>query len=843
MFTTYPANACRRHGRGKLLASLLGLKNAQSTSHQPRTTLFREHVRTYATDQAHHEARIENIRNIGIIAHVDAGKTTTTERMLYHSGRTRHIGNVDHGNTTTDFLPMERQRGITIQSAAVTFQWPPKSVLAPGQVPKTVNLIDTPGHQDFRYEVDRCLPILDGAVCILDSVKGVEAHTERVWESAHLSKIPRVLFVNKLDRDGASFKRSIHEAASRLKTWPLLCQIPWWQKDDFIGVIDVIYRVGLRFNQNTGSLSVVPRDHIAKDNPELAEEMETARTKLIEVLADNDAELADEFLETDGNVYEGSIKKAIRRLIKDGKANFTPVFAGASLRNIGVQPLLDAVVDYLPSPVDRPALRLIAGNSTVTLDQLMDMGPKSKKGQVHQEPILAVAHVFKVVDDPVKGVLSWLRVHHGGLSRSSHMWNSNVHMYEKALNIMHVSAKDYHDIQSLHTGHIGAMTGLKQARTGDTMITFPGHHSVGAPEVFKNVRIKAPETPPPVAFISIDPYTKTAGEKIQDALNRLSREDPSIRWTRDDKTEQLILSGMGVLHLEVAMDRLLTHYKIDKETAMWGDIDVEYAECLLEPTSTHSYKYDRPIRGVAGKASCSVLLEPREDCHHDTLLESAIEREGNVIHVAFPLNGGERLPFDPETVRQQLQNGAIAGLARGPRRNAPVRNCHVHVTFKASDWHHTATGGHVANAALFAVRAALKEAGDSKRVGILEPFTKFSIHCEEGASQAIQHDIGSARGGQVLEVRMPDDLATEGGIDLRQVYVPPDPYESVQSLRDPKKSVVRMLHIIGKAPLKEMMKYDGHLRSMTGGRHTLTLDPGGFELVTGAREKALNAQG
>ncbi|KAK3996149.1 P-loop containing nucleoside triphosphate hydrolase protein [Cladorrhinum sp. PSN332] len=846
MFTTISVRGCRnRHD--KLLVGLLVLKNGQSSA-VGRGPRLCPAIRAYSTEAAHYEARIDSIRNIGIIAHVDAGKTTTTERMLYHSGRTRHIGNVDHGNTTTDFLPMERQRGITIQSAAVTFQWPPKSLCPPGVEPKTVNLIDTPGHQDFRYEVDRCLPILDGAVCILDSVKGVETHTERVWESAHLTRIPRLLFVNKLDRDGASFRRSVQEAATRLKTWPLLCQIPWWQKDDLIGVIDVVHEVGLRFTPNSGGMTVVSKDSIAKENPALGEEMERARLSLLETLSEHDEEVFEEFLEHEKKVYAGIIKKSIRQLIKDGRAKFTPVFAGASLRNIGVQPLLDAVVDYLPSPDERPELRVIAGSKTITTSQLFELGVK-KKGHLHnQQPVSSIAHVFKVVDDPKRGVMSWVRVYHGGLSRSSHMWNSNVHAFEKTQNIMHVSAKDYHDIQALHTGHIGAMTGLKQARTGDTLLTFPGHTGSVAPEAFRSVRIKAPETPPAVAFISIEPYTKTFGDKIEDALKRLTREDPSIRWQKDEKTEQLIVSGMGLLHLEIAQDRLLTHYKIDKESAIWGDIEVEYSETLLAPTGTHREVYDRSLRDKQGKAACSAMLEPLEECHHESLLESSVERDGNIIHISIPLPASGHLPFDPEIVRQQLLNGAIAGLARGPRRSCPVRKCTVHITFDSStDWFGPlSTGGHITNAALFAVRAATKEAHTNNSIGILEPYSEFTILCPEEASNSIQHDIVSGRGGQVLEVK--DRYATQGTgdegseINLEKVYVPPDPYETVQSLRGPKGKTVRMLELKGKAPLKEMMKYDGHLRSLTAGRHTLQLDPGGFELVVGHREKVLERE-
>lgn len=754
---------------------------------------------------------------------------------------------------------MERERGITIQSAAITFNWPPKHLCPPGEEPKFINLIDTPGHQDFRYEVDRCLPILDGAICILDAVKGVETHTERVWESAQLSKVPRLILVNKLDRDGASFKRSVNEIALRLKTWPLVCQIPWWNKDEFVGVIDIINGVGMKFS-SIGHMSTVSESNIAQENPALREEMDKARLSLLEILSEHDDELMNEFLELEADVPSASIKKAIRRLIRDGEAKFSPVFAASSLRNIGVQPLLDAVIDYLPNPSERPEQEVIVGNKTYTISQLLEQesnkrGHNQKHHRQHPPPITALAHVFKVVDDSRRGMMSFARVYYGGLSRSSYMFNSNLNSFEKPLHILHVSANDYHEIPQLLEGEIGAMTNLKFARTGDTLVTFPGSHNPKAPQTLSNVRIKTLPVPPAVAFLFIEPYTKTARDKLEEALKKLTREDPSIRWSVDEKTEQLILSGMGLLHLEIAQHRLLTHYKIDKESAMWGDIEVEYAECLLAPTPPHRAVFDRVLRGENGKAACTATLAPLEEHHyHESILESCIERDSNLYHIAIPIpEDMVSLPFDAETVRLQLLNGAIAGLSRGPRRNSPIRRSHVTITFdpSADFFGAQSTGGHITNAALQAVRGALKEAHASGQVGILEPFAHVSIECPEEASHNIQHDFTSARGGQVMEVRMPGQDAEGGGstifgvgeggieVDLSQVYAPPDPYDSVQSLRDPKKRVLRMLKIMGKAPLKEMMNYDSQLRSMTGGRHFLQLDPGDFEVVVGPREKAL----
>ncbi|KAK4214413.1 P-loop containing nucleoside triphosphate hydrolase protein [Rhypophila decipiens] len=854
MLLTATSRACCRHyGQTR---QLVGLGRARNTPVLFSGYIAVRRIHGENKSASHHDAT-ENIRNIGIIAHVDAGKTTTTERMLYYSGRTRFLGNVDSGNTTTDFLELERKRGITIQSAAITLHWPPKDALPDGQAPKTINLIDTPGHQDFRYEVDRCLPILDGAVCILDSVKGVETHTERVWNSAHLSKIPRLVFVNKLDREGASFKRSVQEVAARLKTLPLLCQIPWWNGDNFIGVIDVINQVGIRFS-STGAMNIASAENIAKENPALRAEMQTARQKLVESLVEYDEQIQDEFLSDEqAQIPASSIKKAIRRLIMDGEGRFAPVFAGASFRNIGVQPLLDGVIDYLPSPLDRPELQVTVASKTASLTHFLEEEAKTKRKNRHpgQPPILALAEVFKVVDDPKRGMMSYVRVYHGSLSRSSHMWNSHVHTFEKPLNLLHVFANDHHEIQEMPTGHIGAMTGLKSARTGDTLLTFPGHQSHGVPEPLRNLQIKTLDIPPAVAFMAIDPYTPTFREKLREALSKLSREDPSIRWSVDEKTETFILSGMGLLHLEIAQHRLLTHYKIDKESAMWGDIQVEYAECPLDSAGPLRAVFERPLRDKPGRAACTVSIEPLQQHHHDQvhstsdISESFFQRDGNIVRVclSLPENANyQKLPYEPETIRQQLLNGAIAGLARGPRRSSRVRNCYVSITWDPEDDYFgvSSTGGHITNSALGGVRGLLKEIQSRGQMGLLEPFTNFTITCPEESSNVVQHDLTSARGGQVLEIRKPEEeLYAEGGIDVSNIYIPPDPYESVQSLRDPRKNTVRMLGIVGKAPLKEMMKYDSQLRSMTGGRHELTLSPGDFELVVGPREKALDNLG
>ncbi|PHH85618.1 hypothetical protein CDD83_165 [Cordyceps sp. RAO-2017] len=519
------------------------------------------------------DLRLANIRNIGIIAHVDAGKTTTTERMLYYSGVTQRVGDVDSGNTVTDFLELERARGITIQSAAITFNWPLAQNCPPGTQPKTVNLIDTPGHQDFRFEVERCLPILDGAVCIIDSVKGVEAHTERVWASAHEFAVPRIVYCNKLDRDGASFRKSVLEIGTRLKGWPLVCQIPWWEKDKFVGVIDVIDGVGYRWKSERVKTRYGPgelEEALSNSNRDLLEEMRIARQRLIEGLADFDEAVMDEFLAETAHIPASLLKRAIKRAIQSGDGRLIPVFAGSSFRHIGVEPLMDAITEYLPSPADRPDVEVRLGSSKHPLGAVLGRNDQTKGGR---DNITSVSSVFKVFNHPQEGVLSFVRVYHGTLTRVASTFNTNLMVQERPMGIVQISASKTQDVQELSTGQIGAVKGLKKARTGDTLVTTANGKAVV--ERLRQVRIRPPEIPPPVAFLQVDPYGNVAAQQLQAALENASREDPSLRWSRDPKTEQFTIQGMGKLHLEVSLHNLRQKHKID---ALFGQVEVDYKD-------------------------------------------------------------------------------------------------------------------------------------------------------------------------------------------------------------------------------------------------------------------------
>ncbi|RWA14060.1 hypothetical protein EKO27_g1010 [Xylaria grammica] len=755
--------------------------------------------------------------------------------MLYNSGALRHAGNVDHGDTVTDFLPMERQRGITIQSAAITFNWPKKEGLDLSTQPHIINLIDTPGHVDFRFEVERCMPILDGAVCVIDGVEGVEAHTERVWSSAREFNIPRFIFVNKLDREGASYKKSIQDIGLKLNGMPLVCQIPWWEDDAMKGVVDVI--TGQVVSSAGTADSPEQLSKIAV-NDAMKDEVERARERLIELLCEQDDELLELWTDHGKDLPSEPIKKSIRRVLRNGDGSLIPVFAGSSLKNIGVVPLLDAVNDYLPSPLDRPELEVRTGEKTQPLGQILQP-PRIPKKQ-KQSHIEALASVFKVVNDSRRGMLTWVRVYHGILKKNTPLWNTNLQGFERPLNIMQISGAQNIEVPHLAPGQIGALTGLKTARTGDTLMVMSGNRA--PPPELSHVQVRPPEIPPAVAFIILDPLTPTGAKHLETALGNASREDPSLRWFKDEKTEQYTLSGMGALHLDIARDRLENHYKAE---ALWGKIVVDYKESVSMQTTPTRAVFDKTVAGNTGSAACTAVIEPVESHHIDALSRSScIERDGNFIQVQFP---GEDHPFDVDATRQHLISGAISGLARGPRRGSPMYRCLVTLTYDAeTDYFGTTSGAHLSGAAKKAVKQALTAAQQQQGIAILEPVMRATIVCPEGAAGAIQHDLHSARGGQVLEVRDMQDSGTASAtgdanaeINIDDIYAPPDSYDFQKSLRETRKGRLRMLQITAQVPLAEVLEYDGVLRSKTSGHHSLTMALDTFERVTGQREKAL----
>ncbi|TGO17753.1 hypothetical protein BTUL_0015g00890 [Botrytis tulipae] len=826
-----------------------------------------------------HDALTETTRNIGIIAHIDAGKTTTTERMLYYSGYTRRIGDlsdVDDGSTVTDFLPAERARGITIQSAAVTMHWPPvaekdtsskASDPSRSSISHTLNLIDTPGHADFTFEVLRSLRILDGAVCILDGVAGVEAQTEKVWKQANNYSIPRIAFVNKLDREGAAFARTVKEIGSRLRGWPAVCQIPWWEggKGRFMGVGDAVNLCALKWEEGGDGKSIqhFTLEQLKRDNPEFAEEITKARAALVEALCEFDEGLLETWLECNDDsllISSTAITKSLRKCVLDGSGKLIPVFAGASFRNIGVQPLLDAINNLLPNPTERPDPEVRLGNVHGSLSQLLHgkldltaaqprhLSKKSNARTSLISQVEACALAFKVVNDPRRGVLVYIRVYSGTVKRNTTLWNTNLHVSERAQRLLQMYASDAVEIQSIPSGQIGVIAGLKHARTGDTLLSYTGAHPKnGPPPPLNTLQLRPINVPPPVFFAAIEPHSLSEEKNVAEILQLLLREDPSLHVNIDEESGQMQLSGMGELHLEIAKDRLVNDFKAK---ATMGNIEIGYRECVLSPTSPHKYVFDREVAGKKGKAGCEASISPDKQPLEDS--DHTMNIDGNTITIRIPKpaknDGGDgtlTLPSDItlSEVHTALINGAVAGLARGPRRAFPLHSAHVLLKFDTVEdvFGSDTTSAALSSASRNAVQAALKESFQANSIGLMEPVMNVVISCDESSLGAIVHDLSSARGGHVLSLENDSDVEDAENelapIDIPRVYAPPDPFASGASTDSSGPGQQRQ--ITARVPLKEMVGYLKHLRSMTGGRGTFVMSVDKFERLSGPREKAL----
>lgn len=785
---------------------------------------------------------------------------------------------VDEGSTVTDFLPAERARGITIQSAAVTFHWPPVpdhlGTTPPHNLPKsqsshTINLIDTPGHADFTFEVLRSLRILDGAVCVLDGVAGVEAQTEKVWAQASKYSIPRIIFVNKLDRDGAAFGRTVKEIGSRLRGLPAVCHIPWFEggKGRFKGIGDAINLCALEWEEGGDGKAVrrLTLEQLSSIEPELATEIAKARTALIENLCEFDEELLSVWLEHDDDslaIPAIDILGSLRRCTIDGSARLVPVFAGASFRNIGVQPLLDAVNDLLPDPTERPDPEVKLANVTGTLSDLLHnhmkletstgkhVAKRSTPAAALVANIEACALAFKVVNDPRRGVLVYIRVYSGTVKRHAPLWNTNLHLTERAQRLLQMYASDAVEIPEIPAGQIGVIAGLKHARTGDTLVFYAGvNPKVGPPHPLNSLQLRPIEIPPPAFFAAIEPHSLSEEKNVADILAILLREDPSLRVNVDEESGQMLLSGMGELHLEIARDRLVKDFKAK---ASMGSIEIGYRECALADSTTNHFIFDREVAGKKGRAGCSVTVTPVDGFFEPV---DAVERDGNTITVTVESETDEESESSPlppdlplEVLHASLINGATAALARGPRRGFPMHSSHVSIEFSTTRdlFGNDTTPAALASAARHAVQAALKELWNQNSIALMEPVMTVVISCDESSLGNVVHDISSARGGHVLslgdEVGGADDAEAEAEaelptIDVSKIYAPPDPYASTGGIE--LEGPGRQRHITARVPLKEMVGYLKHLRSLTAGRGTFVMSVDRFERLSGPREKAV----
>jgi elongation factor G len=827
-------------------------------------------------------ADISRTRNIGIIAHIDAGKTTTTERMLFYSGYTRRIGDVDDGSTVTDFLPAERARGITIQSAAITFEWPLKppagdapqviNLVADGKAPRSalshhINLIDTPGHADFTFEVRRSLRVLDGAVCVLDGVAGVEAQTEQVWKQAAAWKIPRIAYVNKLDRDGAAFGRTVREIGMRLEGWPALCQIPWWEggRGRFTGIADVVNLQGLLYEEGSDGRTVKSHllEELDKKYPFLATELRKARVALVELLSDHDDTMVENFLEADEDhlaVTSVQILGSLRRcLLREGN-NLIPVFAGASFRNIGVQPLLDSVVNLLPSPNERPDAEVSIGTSSTTLTHLLAGVSPPQAGKVGKAEISksleGCALAFKVVNDPRRGVLVYVRVYSGAIKKNSMLYNTNLKVAERASTLLRMYASDAVPVQSIEAGQVGVIAGSKFARTGDTLVAYSGNKST-PPEPLDKLQLRPIEVPPPVFFASIEPKSLREEKEMHEKLALLLREDPSLHVTQDEDTGQTLLSGMGELHLEIAQDRLTNDLKAN---AAMGKIEIGYRE-TLQGSAEVTKVFEGDKSKSKGRAGCTVAVAPLAD--QETVLGVDDENEmqhmqdGNMIVFRAPsINSkGRGLTSDDaglppnltiSEIRAAYLNGVSAALSRGPKYSYPLRNIQVMLTLDpaAHIFGAESTTSALTSAARLATIAAFKEAARIAGVSLMEPVMNVDISVDEANMGNVMQDISSSRGGQIVSLGDEESVAVEDNdkprIDAKRIYAPPDPFESSGATAGLGESQTFNLPrtIKARVPLKDMVGYLKHLRSITGGRGTFVMQVDKFEKMTAQREKA-----
>ena len=622
---------------------------------------------------------LSSVRNIGIIAHIDAGKTTTSERILFYAGRVHRMGEVHEGTAVMDWMPQEKERGITITSAATTCFWRDHQV----------NLIDTPGHVDFTVEVERSLRVLDGAVVVFCGVGGVQPQSETVWHQADRYQVPRVAFVNKMDRIGADFNTVTGQIRARLGAVPVPVQIPWGSEDQFKGVIDLLAMEALAYDETSQGTQVT---RVAVP-AELAAEAEKARASLIEVLSERDEAILAAYLECP-DVPAAVLRDGLRRATL--ARTITPVLCGSSLRNKGVQQLLDAVVDYLPSPLDIPPVRGTHPKThAVEIREADDFAPQS-------------ALVFKLMNDPYMGRMAFIRVYSGQVKKGQNLFNARTRKRERVMKLVCLHADDRQEVEVIHAGEIGAVVGFKQAVTGDTLCA--------ENQPLELERIRFPE---PVISMAIEPKSQADRDKLNDALASLSAEDPTCVVSRDADTGQTLLSGMGELHLEILKDRMFREYKVQANA---GRPMVAYRETVTRP-ATGTYRFDRDIGGQRQFAEVTLAVD-------------ALPR-GRGVEIGFDVPAS-RIP--PE-FRASVEEGIRDGLTTGVLANYALVDMQVNVTGGAF---HDQDSTEVAfrTAGVMALREAAKAAGPV----ILEPIMSLEIILPAEHLGDVLNDVSARRG-------------------------------------------------------------------------------------------------
>jgi elongation factor G len=640
---------------------------------------------------------LEKVRNIGIMAHIDAGKTTTTERILFYTGRTHKLGEVHEGAATMDWMVQEQERGITITSAATTCQWK-------GHV---INIIDTPGHVDFTVEVERSLRVLDGAVAVFCAKGGVEPQSETVWRQADKYGVPRIAYVNKMDIMGADFFNVIQMMKDRLGTKPVAIQLPIGKEDTFKGVIDLIKNEAIIYVDDLGTQA--EETEVPEDMKDIVEEY---RTHLIEAVAETDEELMMKYLEGE-EFTEEEIKAALRKATISGE--LVPVVCGSSYKNKGVQLLLDAVVEYLPSPVDIPSVKGINPDS----------GEEDERHASDDEPLSALA--FKIMADPFVGKLAFVRVYSGVLTAGTYVLNSTKGKKERIGRLVKMHANHREDVEEIRAGDIGACVGLKEVITGDTLC-----------DPDKPIILEKMEFPEPVISVAIEPKTKAGQEKMALALQKLAEEDPSFRTYTDQETGQTIIAGMGELHLEIIVDRLQREFKVECNV---GKPQVAYKETVRKAVKAEG-KFVRQSGGRGQYGHCWIELIPQER-------GKGYEFVNNIVGGVIPK---EYIPAIDNGIQEAMLSGVVAGY--------PVIDVKV-ILFDGS--YHEVDSSEMAFK--IAGSMAFKNAMQKADPVLLEPIMKVEVVVPEEYMGDVIGDINSRRG------RI-EGMEPRGGAQVIRAYVP-----------------------------------------------------------------------
>lgn len=668
------------------------------------------------------ECPLERTRNIGIIAHIDAGKTTTTERVLFYTGRTHRMGNVDDGTTVTDWMEQERERGITIQSAAITCYWRGHQI----------NIIDTPGHIDFTAEVQRSLRVLDGGVVIFDAVAGVEPQSETVWRQADRYGVPRICYVNKMDRTGADLWRTIEMIEDHLAANPVAVQIPVGEESQFTGMIDLFRMKALIYKDELGT---DPRDVTVPDN--LVEQANHWHRELVERIVETDDALMEKYLEGEG-IGEVELQRALRKATLSGE--LVPVLCGSSLRNKGVQPLLDAIVDYLPSPLEVEAIE----------------GVNPRTGQVEERPADEKAPlatlVFKIQSDPYVGRLAYFRVYSGVLRSGKSVQNANKGKKERIGRLLRMYANRRQDIQEVYAGDIGATLGLRDTFTGETLC-----------EATRPIVLETITFPEPVISVAIEPRTDADQDRLSEALAALAEEDPTFQVRVDENTGQTIISGMGELHLEVLVDRMLREFHVG---ALVGKPQVAYRETITSVARAEG-KFIRETGGRSQYGHVWLEVSPLEKGTGSIF-------SNNVYRGKIP---EEYIPAIEMGVRESLEGGALAGY--------PMVDIQITVVDGSYD-EEASSDVAFKVAASMAMREALRQADPM----ILEPMMSLEAVVPEQFTGDVVSDLG-ARHAQIE------------GMTLRA-----GDYQAMRAM----------------VSLAKMFGYATDLRSLTQGRGTFTME-------------------